>query len=242
MGLLALGLVFNLGGRYVDQSGSLWLLSQAPLGRLIVAAFVIGIGAYALWGFVRAVYDPLNRGDGPQGLPNRLGWAWSGSSYALLTVFALHLTVSAKTNPPGDVVAQLANRLFNLPGGRALAIAAGAIAIGAGLAQFVDAYQARWRKDLKRREMSDTERSSATLLGRFGLIARGVTFIMVGWLLVLAGWTSEPDLAGGYARAFRSLEGGPAGRVTLAVVALGFVALGLHSLANARWIKLATGR
>ena len=33
----------------------------------------------------------------------------------------------------------------------------------------------------------------------------------------------------------------PLGHVLLAVVALGFVALGLHSWANARWVRMPKG-
>jgi Domain of Unknown Function (DUF1206) len=238
MGVLALGVATSSGGRLVDQSGSLSLVASAPFGRIVVAAFVVGIGAYSAWGFIRAVYDPLHRGRGTRGLANRLGWAWSGTSYGLLAIFALRLAV-AGPHAPGDAVTGVATWLFGLPGGRLLTLAAGAAAIGAGIAQFVDAYQAGWHRDLKRGQMSDVERTAALWLGRAGLAARGVTFSAMGCLLGLAGWTADPDVAGGYAGAFHFLQSGPGGRLLLALVALGFVALGLHSLACARWIRLA---
>lgn len=237
MGLLALGVAASRGGRFVDQSGSLWLVANAPFGRAVVAAFVLGIGAYAAWGFVRAIYDPLRRGEGSPGLANRLGWVWSGTSYSLLAIFALRLTLG-RTAPPGDPVPAFAARLFDLPGGHLLTILAGVVAAGAGVAQFVDAYWARWHRDLRRSRMSGAERAATLWLGRAGLVARGVVFSTVGWLLMVAGWNADPDAAHGYAGAFRFLDQGPAGRLLLGLVALGFVALGLHSLACARWIRL----
>jgi len=56
---------------------------------------------------------------------------------------------------------------------------AGAIAVAGGLAQFVDAYRAGFRRDLARHEMSEAERTAADLLGRFGMLSRGVTFSVV---------------------------------------------------------------
>ncbi|HEX6547414.1 MAG TPA: DUF1206 domain-containing protein [Candidatus Dormibacteraeota bacterium] len=239
MGVLALGAAVHIGGAFEDQASSVWLLARAPFGRLVVASFVVGIGAYGLWGFVRAGFDPLNRGEGAPGIANRLGWAWSGLSYTMLAIFALRVATGRLDKPPGDSVTAIAARVFALPGGRAVTLALGVVAVTAGAAQFVDAYLARWRRDLKRREMTTGERAAALWLGRFGLAARGVTFTVVGWLLVIASLNADPGLAKGYAGAFRFVQTGPAGGVLLALVALGFVALGLHSFACARWIKLA---
>jgi len=48
----------------------------------------------------------------------------------------------------------------------------------------------------------------------------------------------DPSRVHGYGGAFVFLLVQPFGRVLLAAVALGFIALGLHSFACARWIRL----
>src|SRR5919204_1259045 len=68
MGTFALGLAVGLGGTATDQSGSLRILTGGPAGKVMLFAVVIGLGAYSLWGFVRALYDPLHRGDDPAGI------------------------------------------------------------------------------------------------------------------------------------------------------------------------------
>src|SRR2546421_11608303 len=81
MGALALGVALGIGGTTTDQSGSLVILTQGPFGRVMLLAVAAGIGAYAIWGFVRAIFDPLHRGAGPPGIAHRLGFAWSGIAY-----------------------------------------------------------------------------------------------------------------------------------------------------------------
>ena len=117
-----------------------------------------------------------------------------------------------------------------------LVIGLGAMGIGVG--QFVEAYRAVFKRDLKGAEMSDTQRNIAVALGRFGMFARGVIFLIVGWFIVQAGIHHDPGQVQGFGGAFMFLLAQPFGHVVLGVIALGFVALGLHSLACARWIRL----
>src|SRR5438046_5722359 len=86
MGTFALELALGLGGTATDQSGSLVILAGGPAGKAMLFAVVIGLGAYSIWGFVRAGFDPLNRGHGPGGIAERLGFVWSGIAYAAIVV------------------------------------------------------------------------------------------------------------------------------------------------------------
>src|SRR2546430_3839260 len=95
MGTFALGLALGLGGTATDQSGSLVILTGGPVGRVLLIAVVVGLGAYAIWGFVRATFDPLHRGHDAIGVAERLGFAWSGIAYSSIALFALHLVGSA---------------------------------------------------------------------------------------------------------------------------------------------------
>jgi len=112
------------------------------------------------------------------------------------------------------------------------------VAAGIGVGQWVEAYRATFKADLKGAEMSASERDLAIGLGRFGMAARGVSFLIIGWFVIQAGIHHDPAQAQGFGGAFQFLLHQPFGRLVLGVVALGFVALGLHSFACARWIRL----
>src|SRR3979490_42419 len=92
MGLLALGIALRIGGgQTTDLSGSLVFLISNPFGKLVLIIIVVGLAAYSLWGFIRAIYDPLNRGSDASGYLARLGFVTSALSYAAIVVFALRI-------------------------------------------------------------------------------------------------------------------------------------------------------
>ena len=242
MGALALGVALGVGGTATDQSGSLVILTSGPFGRVLLLAVAIGIGAYAVWGFVRAIFDPLNRGDDPPGIAERLGFAWSGVAYTALTLFALQLFAGTSKSPSHDATRSAIRAILIHPGGQWAAAAIGLVAIGVGIGQFVEAYTAVFKKDLKRLEMKKAEKEIVDTLGRIGMVSRGVTFTLVGWFVLVAGLHGDPSAAHGFGGAFLFLLDQPFGRPMLAVVAIGFIALGLHSFACARWVRLLGSR
>lgn len=238
MGGLALGLALGIGGNATDPAGSLLWIIGNPAGKALLLAVIAGLGAYSLWGFVRAIFDPLHRGDDAPGIADRLGFAWSGIAYASIVVFALKLLVGAASPKHQDATQAAIASVLALPAGRWIAVVIGLIAIGVGIGQFVEAYKATFRKDLKRVEMKEAEKKVVDNLGRLGFVARGVTFGLVGWFVVQGGLHQDPSQVHGYAGAFVFLIQQPFGHLLLALVAIGFIALGLHSFACARWIRL----
>lgn len=238
VGLLAMEIAIGGGGRAVDQRGSLQFLVANPFGKVVLVVCVVGLAAYSLWGFVRAVYDPLHRGSKPGGIVARLGFAWSGAAYATLVWFALQLLLSPVNAAQGDSVQASVATMLRAPAGGALTVAAGLVAIAGATGQFVDAYRAPWRGDFERYRMSPEEQAAANMLGVLGYVARGITFGLVGWFMVQAGVHHDPAQAHSYGGAFLFLLQQPFGRWLLGFTAAGFVALGIHSLACARWMRL----
>jgi fumarate reductase subunit D len=238
MGLLALGIALGVGGgKATDLSGSLVFLIGNPFGKLVLIATIIGLLAYSLWGFVRAIYDPLHRGRDASGVMARVGFVSSAVSYAAIALFALQILAGAGATS-GDSYQKYATSILAHPLGGLITIVIGVVTLGIGVGQFVEAYRATFKQDLKGAEMTASEKSIAVGLGRFGMFARGVTFLVIGWFLIQAGIHHDAGQAHGFGGAFLFLLAQPYGRLLLGVIALGFVALGLHSLACARWIRL----
>ena len=238
MGLLALRIALaKPGGAATDLTGSLVFLIGNPWGKLILLVVIVGLAAYSVWGFVRAIFDPLHRGSDASGYMQRLGFVSSAISYAAIVLFALKILIGSGGGST-DSTKQTISSVLDHPAGGLLTIAIGLIAIGVAVGQFVEAYRAVFQRDLKGAEMTQTERTVAVALGRFGMFARGVIFLLIGWFVVQAGIHHDPAQAQGFGGAFAFLLAQPFGRVLLGVIALGFVALGLHSFACARWVRL----
>jgi hypothetical protein len=238
MGILALGIAVSVrGGQTTDLTGSLVFLISNPFGKLVLIVAAVGLAAYSLWGFTRAIFDPLHRGSDASGYAARLGFVSSAVSYAAIVFFAVKILIGSAGASSDSTQKTIASILVH-PGGGWLTVIIGLVAIGIGLGQFLEAYRATFQADLKGAEMSESERIFAISCGRFGMAARGVTFLVIGWFVIQAGIHHDPSRAQGFGGAFLFLLNQPFGRVVLGVVALGFVALGLHSFACARWIRL----
>jgi hypothetical protein len=237
MGYAALRIAQTSAGRPADQKASLIVIAGLPLGGFILTAGLVAIVAYSVWGFIRAIYDPLHRGRDPQGIATRLGFAWSGLSYLILAFFAFGLLTNHAAGQ-ADGMQQLAARLLSAPGGPLLTQVAGLIGVAAGFGQFFEAYRASFKKDEKRGRMSEAERKVSDGLGRAGFVARGIVFALMGWFIFLAGSQHNPGKATGFTGIFTFLLAQPYGRPLLALVALGIIALGLHSVVLARYLRL----
>ena len=198
---------------------------------------IVGLAAYSIWGLIRAIFDPLHRGSDPSGLIERLGFVSSAVSYGLIVVFGLKILMGSGGTST-DSTQKTISSILEHPEGGWLTVLIGIVAIGIGLGQWVEAYRAVFKRDLKGAEMSDAQRKVAVALGRFGMFARGVVFLIIGWFIVQAGLHHDPGQVQGFGGAFMFLLAQPFGHLVLGVVALGFIALGLHSLASARWIRL----
>ena len=238
MGLLALAIALSIGGgQATDLSGSLVFLIGNPFGKLVLIAMIVGLAAYSLWGFIRAIFDPLHRGRDASGVMARLGFVSSAVSYAAIGLFALQILAGAGATS-GDSTQKTVTSILAHPFGGWLTIVIGLVAVGVGIGQFIEAYRATFRQDLKGAEMTASEKSIAVGLGRFGMLARGVTFLVIGWFLIQAGIHNDAGQAHGFGGAFLFLLAQPYGHLLVGIIALGFVALGLHSFACARWIRL----
>jgi Domain of Unknown Function (DUF1206) len=238
MGFLALRIALATpGGKATDLSGSLvWLIGN-QFGKLVLIVTIIGLVAYSIWGFVRAIYDPLHRGRDAKGIMARMGFVTSAVSYLAIALFALHI-LAGQGAASHDSTQKTVSTLLANPLGGVITVVLGVIAILIGIGQFIEAYRATFAQDLKAAEMTESERDIAVGLGRFGMAARGVTFLVIGWFLIQAGLHHAPGQVQGFGGAFLFLLAQPYGRWLLGVVALGFIALGLHSFACARWVRL----
>jgi hypothetical protein len=238
MGFLALGIALaQSGGKATSLSGSLVWLVGNPFGTLVLIVTIIGLGAYSLWGIIRAIYDPLHRGRDAKGIAARIGFVTSAVSYAAIAFFALQI-LAGQGGASTDRTQTTVSSLLMNPAGGVITFVLGLFSLVIGIGQFIAAYRAIFKRDLKATEMSQSEMDIAIGLGRFGMASRGVAFLLIGWFLIQAGLHHNSSDAHGYGGTFVFLLAQPYGRWLVGIIALGFVALGLHSFACARWVRL----
>lgn len=249
-GYLAKGIVYGLVGllavqaaltaaRSPDTHDALQTIRTAPFGRALLGLVAVGLLCYVVWRFVQAWYDTEYKGRDPKGLAIRIGYAISAVGYLMLAIAAGTSALRGGGTGGEDGRRRLAATVLDWPGGWLLLVAVGLIVIGVGLSHFRRAYRADFMKDYDRTEMSDAEREWAKPVGRFGLVARGITFCLIGAFVALAGWRTNAGQVKGLGDAFNTLASQPYGRVMLAFVAAGFVAYGVYCLSRAKYRRIA---
>lgn len=236
VGMLAMGAVLGVTKQPVDLQGSLALILSNPLRVPIGAVATFGLLAYGLWGYSRALFDPLGRGHDPKGLLARLGFAWSAVSYTALAVFSAEFALKGTMSTGGNLPFGLEQTLYQF--GPVIVVISAVLVTFTGLGQLVDSWRAPFQNDVRLRAMHRRVWMGWLWLGRFGTFARGVVFTGVGAATFLAGLRGDAHWAFGVAEFFSFVLGLPAGIYLITVVACGFIALGLHSILAAPWMRM----
>src|ERR1700674_4991956 len=158
MGILALGIAVSArGGQATDLTGSLVFLISNPFGKLVLIVAAVGLTAYSLWGFTRAIYDPLHRGSDASGYAARLGFVSSAISYAAIVFFAVKILIGSAGASSDSTQKTMASFLVP-PGGGWLTVIIGLVDTGVGCGKFLEANRATFQADLKGAEMSESAR------------------------------------------------------------------------------------
>lgn len=240
VGILALQAAFGAGGQATDQQGAFSTVVYQPFGKFLLALIAIGLIGYVVWRLVQAIKDPDRNGTDAEGLLKRLAYFISAIIYGALAYAAIQIVLGSSSGSSGDSSAQdWTARLMSQPFGQWLVGTVGAIIIAIAFYHFYQMFSAKFRKHFKWHEMSQTERTWSTRLGRLGHGARGVTFLIIGGFFIQAAIQAQPDEARGLGGALRTLEQQPYGPWLLGLVALGFIAYGIYLEARARYRRIA---
>lgn len=228
---------FGEGGRTTDSEGALLTILAQPLGQVLLGVVAIGLLGYVAWRGVQGLMDVDRHGAGARGLAVRGGLLVSAVTHASLAVFALGL-IFGWGYGGGDGGASRQDWtawLLQQPAGRWLVALIGVAVVAAGLATMYKGWSARFERYLQGdRRVLDRVRPVC----RFGLMARGVVFLIIGGFLVAAAVQVNSGQVRGLAGALGILQQQPYGWVLLGVVALGLVAFGIYSMVEARYRRI----
>src|SRR5712692_2025373 len=253
-GLLVRGILYALVGvvavaamigasKSVDLQGSLTLVLANGFKVPIAIFAAAGLFGYSLWGLVRAVADPLERGGNWHGVISRIGFLWSAIAYGGLAVFAIQVAIgtSEGAGGAGGGAPFGFNKLLGPQLTPWVLPVFGGVVLVTGIGQFTDAWFAPFRTDFLPQEKNPRLWSLWVLAGRVGLLGRGLAFTVIGILMVLGGLNGDLRYDYGLTRAFAVLLGLPAGVVALTVIAIGFVCLGLQSATSPPVLRMKPG-
>jgi hypothetical protein len=210
-----------------DTPGALEAVREVPLHEALLVILALGLAGYAVWRFTQALLDVEGDGFGWKGVTKRTVYAGIGGFYAYLAYFAAGVIFGLRNDDNG--VQDFTATVLGWPGGQLLVGLAGVGVIVGGINEIVFALRGAYREEFRHRRMADWEQHLLAGAGWWGHVGRGAVYGLMGYLVIRAAVTFDPDEAAGLAEGFRTLEEQPYGGVLLVAAGLAFLAFGVYS-------------
>jgi hypothetical protein len=236
VGYLASQAALGPGGKVTDTEGAMEVVHDSSHGQILLYVVAAGLLGYALWRVVEALTDPERRGTKWKALAVRAGFLLRGLFHGALALTAFRLASNQRSGGAGDQAERWTARLFELPAGDLLVGLAAAYIAGYGVYQFYRAWSPKMERHLSLGELSEPLRRWVLGLSRFGIAARGIVFLLIGYFLVRAAFSHDAAEAGGLRESLSAIA--DLGRWPFIAVAFGLVAYGVYELVNARYRRI----
>lgn len=216
-----------------DQSGALAQLAAVPGG--VVLLWVVAVSTAALT--IRLVVEAVvgGRTDSARAWLGRAKNVGKAIVYGVIAYSSASFALGAGKSSSGSTRSAAAKALAT-PGGVFVLLLAAAVAIAIGIGLFVIGIRRSYRKQLV--TPPESVERPLTVLAVVGYVAKGVAVTIVGVLVAVAAFRSDPDQATGLDGAFDALRSMPGGGFVLVAIGIGFLAFGLFSFLRAKYARI----
>jgi hypothetical protein len=234
-GLIALLAGLHFGSKSADDAGKqevFNVVKDQPFGKWIILAIALGLLCYTGWRFLQAFADTEHKGDNKKGISKRAAYFFSGLAYGGLTAYSFKVFIGSASD--NNSRQKWVATLLDKPYGSILVIILGLIFIGTGCYQVYRAVSGKYKKYVREALHKDTA-PWIIAIGTLGYIARGIIWMIVGWLFIKAGLHTNSKEAGGSDAAFQWIQHSSYGSLLLVVISSGLICYGLFSFLRARY-------
>lgn len=227
-----------MGGQKTGKLQVLQFLDKQTFGNVLLILMGLGLACYATWRFIQSIKDPEHIGDDKKGTAKRIAFFISGIIYLGLAVLAILRVIDSgggSGTSGSSSSAQQSSFLASETGLILIGIAGAGIAI-AGIFQFVKAYKNDYVKEFGLGSLSDEKkRKSIKNTAKFGLSARGVIFLIIGYFALKASFSSDPSKIKSTTEAFSFLQESSYGAWLLGIVAAGLITYAIYMFLMAKY-------
>ena len=233
------GLAFlSVMGGSQDKSGSrgaILNLKSQPFGEVLLIALVVGLVGYIMWRLIQALNDADNHGRTLKGVLVRGGLFVSALSHGVLCYWIITLLLwEQKSGSGGSSSSPLRSHLSAETQAMVFGVV-GVVMIGVGIAHLFKGYKRGFTDYM---DFPASQRQWMIPMCQFGLMARGVVWCIIGWIItrsaVVAGGSDEK----GMKEAFEWLSNSPYGSWLVTIVAVGLFAFGAYSCLETRYRRV----
>lgn len=236
LGVMAFMAAFHLNGQSpseTDKEGVFTLLSKQTGGNILLITMAAGLLCYCIWRFIQAVADTDDKGSDKKGLATRARYLLSGLVYASLVMLIVKMLLN-KNSDKGGGSNGMVEQLLSKPFGQWLVGILALIIVGIGVYQIYYGLSEKYHKHVNK-TVNEKYRKFILGSGKLGYIARGIVWLIIGWLFAKAAYNSNSSEAGDSAQAFQFLAEASYGTYLLAAVGAGLICYGLFNFVRARY-------
>lgn len=218
------------GQQEASPVGAIKTVAGSGGGAVLLWVLAIGMLLYAAWRVVSAL---LPGSTDAKGWAHRIGYFASAIMYTTFALSAIALARDANKVPNGNQkVTDISTKIMSHSGGRLLFGVVGLIVIAVGLYRISKGVKLDVDDEL---DMSGTQpgyRRFVEKIGAIGEIGRGIGFALVGFFILRAAMSYDPNDATGLDGALRRVAAHSWGVVVVLIVGIGFAAYGVFCLAT----------
>lgn len=238
IGFLTFKGAIDMGGQNAGQMQVLEFLEKQTFGNILLILMALGLACYAAWRFIQSIKDPENIGDDAKSIAKRVGFFFSGLLYLGIGVMAALKAFGSGSGSSGSSGSTQQSSFLASETGLLLVGIVGAGIIIAGIFQFVKAYKNDYQKKFNLSSISDQKkREGIEKSAKFGLSARGVILLIIGFFAIKAAIDSNPSEIKTTREAFSFLQDSSYGPWLLGLVAAGLIAYAIYMFLMAKYRK-----
>ena len=241
IGVIALEVARGGGqGEQANKEGALREVAQRSWGGVLLVILAVGLAGYALWRATEALWGYRDEDDDRKRTAKRLGSAARAVFYGVFCATTVRFVLHGPRAASGSEQNQktYVARTLELPAGTWVVGAVGVVIIGSAVYLGYRGLTGKFEKRLDTSEMGGVMGPTVDLLGMVGLVARSLLVAIAGYLLIKAALDVNAQEASGLDGTLKTIAHQPFGRLLLTVTAIGLMAYGLYSWAEARYRRL----
>jgi hypothetical protein len=234
--LLALSGVFT---DHADENRIVRVVMGWPGGTALIWAIIAGLAGYVIWRVIEVFADPYEFGSDMRGLATRIGVGLSGLAYGIVAFSAARIALGAPgTNESSEQEQQrLVAEILAWPGGAWWVGLAGIVLWVFAILQIVLIVRRSYTIEIDMANRSPAMRRVIHGLAWAGYAARGVILGVIGYFLVKAATTLNPEEVGDTDTAFDFIGGGIVGDSAFFLVAVATVGYGIYMYLSAAFYR-----
>ena len=231
LAVLALELVFGDRSESADPRGAMHDLAHNGFGVVVLVILLLGFTLLSLLHLYRATKNPENK---TSRRINDLFWAIVNGFLAVLAASFLFTSKSSGDSDQTDKT--LTAKVMDVSGGRLLVGAVGLALFGYGAYLVWRALSDDRQDERAVLEAAPNETPVIRALSRIGNVARGTILGFIGVLVLIAAIQYDANKTEGIDGALKRLLTHGWGQIAVFLIALGFAAFGVYSIARA-WVN-----